>query len=68
MWLRDFLVGAFRRLVHFWQSRNGWRKPDVATLKGILKQSIFGIELQEEAVHLTAFSLALAVCDALHPT
>jgi len=62
-----FLVGAFRRLVHFWQSRNGWRKPDVATLKGILKRSIFGIELQEEAVHLTAFSLALAVCDALQP-
>jgi len=36
-------------------------------LKGILKQNIFGIEVQEEAVHLTAFSLALAVCDALQP-
>jgi hypothetical protein len=62
-----FLVGAFRRLVHFWRSRNGWRRPDVATLKAILKQSIFGVELQEEAVHLTAFSLALAICDALQP-
>jgi hypothetical protein len=62
-----FLVGAFRRLVHFWQSHNDWRQPDVATLKAILKRSIFGVELQEEAVHLTAFSLALAICDALQP-
>jgi hypothetical protein len=62
-----FLVGAFRRLVHFWQSRNGWQQPDVSMLKSTLKRSIFGIELQEEALHLTAFSLALAVCDALQP-
>jgi hypothetical protein len=62
-----FLVGAFRRLIHFWQSRNTWAQPDVPILKGILKKSIFGVELQEEAVHLTAFSLALAVCDALQP-
>lgn len=62
-----FLVGAFRRLVHFWQSKNSWQQPKVATLKSILKRSIFGVELQEEAVHLTAFSLALAICDALQP-
>jgi N-6 DNA Methylase len=62
-----FLVGAFRRLVHFWQSRNEWQQPTVPLLKSILRQSIFGVELQEEAVHLTAFSLALAVCDALQP-
>jgi hypothetical protein len=62
-----FLVGAFRRLVHWWQSRRQWAQPDVPTLKLILKQCIFGVELQEEAVHLTAFSLALAICDALQP-
>jgi hypothetical protein len=62
-----FLVGAFRRLIHFWRSQNGWKQPDASTLKTILKQSIFGVELQEEAMHLTAFSLALAVCDALQP-
>jgi methylase of polypeptide subunit release factors len=62
-----FLVGAFRRLVHHWQSQHDWRRPDVATLKEILKRSIFGVELQEEAVQLAAFSLALAVCDALQP-
>lgn len=62
-----FLVGAFRRLIHCWRSKNHWQAPDVQTLKTMLKQSIFGVELQEEAVHLTAFSLALAVCDALQP-
>lgn len=62
-----FLVGAFRRLVHYWQSKNHWKQPDVPTLKAIIKRSIFGVELQEEAVHLTAFSLALAMCDALQP-
>lgn len=62
-----FLVGAFRRLIHFWQSRHDWQQPTVPILKAILKQNIFGIEVQEEAVHLTAFSLALAVCDALQP-
>jgi hypothetical protein len=62
-----FLVGAFRRLVNVWRSQNNWEKPDVGSLKDILKQSIFGVEIQEEALHLAAFSLALAVCDALKP-
>ncbi len=62
-----FLVGTFRRLVNHWRSRHGWRQPDVKTLKAILKRSIFGVELQGEALHLAAFSLALAVCDALKP-
>jgi hypothetical protein len=62
-----FLVGAFRRLVVHWRSENQWRQPDVPTLKAILKQSIFGVEIQGEALHLAAFSLALAVCDALKP-
>jgi len=62
-----FLVGAFRRLIQFWRSQNDWKQPDVATLKAILKNQIFGIELQEEALQLAAFSLALAICDALQP-
>jgi predicted Rdx family selenoprotein len=62
-----FLVGAFRRLVQFWQSQRNWERPTVAVLKQLLRDSIFGIEVQEEALHLTAFSLALAVCDSLQP-
>jgi hypothetical protein len=63
-----FLVGAFRRLVHIWRSNNNWQRPDVATLKRLLRQNIFGIELDSNAVDLAAFSLALAICDALKPT
>lgn len=62
-----FLVGAFRRLVNHWRSRHGWQRIDVPTLKAILKRSIHGVELQTEALHLAAFSLALALCDALKP-
>jgi hypothetical protein len=62
-----FLVGAFRRLIQYWRSQNDWKQPDVATLKRVLKEQIFGVELQAEAVQLTAFGLALAICDALQP-
>ena len=37
------------------------------TLKAILRNQIFGVELEPGAVDLTAFSLALAVCDSLQP-
>ena len=62
-----FLVGAFRRLVNTWRSKHHWKQPDVETLKSILTRRIFGVELDSGAVDLTAFSLALAVCDALKP-
>ncbi len=62
-----FLVGAYRRLVNAWRARNEWRKPDVGTLKSILRDQIFGVELSRDAVDLTAFSLALAVCASLQP-
>jgi hypothetical protein len=62
-----FLVGAFKRLINVWRSRHGWRKPDVQTLKQILERSIYGVELDQNAIHLAAFSLSLAVCDALQP-
>jgi hypothetical protein len=62
-----FLVGAFRRLINLWRSRNNWQRPDVETLKGILKRSIYGIELESSAIDLTAFSMCLAICDVLQP-
>ncbi|WP_321402114.1 N-6 DNA methylase [Maridesulfovibrio sp.] len=62
-----FLVAAFRRLIYAWLSKNNWKRPTPQILKKLLKNTIFGIEIQEEAVHLTAFSLALAICDALQP-
>ena len=62
-----FLVGAFRRLVNVWRSRNDWQRPNVDTLKRILMESIYGIELDPSAIDLTSFSLCLAICDALQP-
>ncbi len=58
-----FLVGAFRRLVAARRSMS----PDVEELKSILREQIFGIELDSSAVDLSAFSLSLAVCDCLQP-
>jgi hypothetical protein len=62
-----FLVGAFRRLINIWRSQNNWQCPDVETLKELLKSRIYGIEIDKNAIDLTAFSLCLAVCDALKP-
>ncbi len=62
-----FLVGAFKRLVNVWRFQNGWQSPKVSALKEVLRGSIFGIELHPGAVDLAAFSLALAICDALKP-
>ena len=62
-----FLVGAFRRLVNAWRDKHRWQTPDVETLKRILRNQIFGVEWEENAMNLTAFSLAVALCDSLQP-
>jgi hypothetical protein len=62
-----FLVGAFRRLVNVWRSQHSWKRPKVKDLKKILRQSIYGIDLDRNAIDLAAFSLSLAICDALKP-
>lgn len=61
-----FLVEAYKRLVLHWRSRNDWKRPSVSILKGLLKR-VHGIDLEEGAVELAAFSLCLALCDALEP-
>jgi hypothetical protein len=59
-----FLVEAYKRLVLHWRSRNQWKKPRTSDLKRILMK-VHGIDLEVDAVELTAFSLCLALCDAL---
>ncbi|HLG97898.1 MAG TPA: N-6 DNA methylase [Bryobacteraceae bacterium] len=61
-----FLVEAYKRLVLHWRSRNGWKQPTITVLKGLLKK-VHGVDLEEGAVELAAFSLCLALCDALEP-
>jgi hypothetical protein len=61
-----FLVEAYKRLVLHWHSRNQWKRPSIPVLKCLLKK-VHGIDLEEGAVELAAFSLCLALCDALEP-
>jgi hypothetical protein len=61
-----FLVEAYKRLVLHWRSRNGWKHPTPTVLKKLLTR-VHGIDLEKGAVELAAFSLCLALCDALEP-
>jgi len=61
-----FLVEAYKRLVLHWRSRNEWKRPGVNVLKNLLTK-VHGIDLEQGAVELAAFSLCLALCDALEP-
>ena len=62
-----FLVGAFKRLINLWRSENDWKNPSVDKLKETLNKCIYGVDLDKNAIDLTAFSLSLAICDALRP-
>lgn len=67
-----FLVKGFKRLVQRWryaqyQSTKNLAAPNLKTLKSTLKDSIFGVDIEEDAVRLSIFSLALALCDMLTP-
>jgi hypothetical protein len=55
-----FLVESFRRMVrHAWREQNG-RRLSCLQLRKILREQIAGIDVNEEAVRVAAFSLYLA--------
>lgn len=62
-----FLVAVFRRLIDRWRLINNWQKPTLDVLKRVLKDSIYGVDIDEQAIRLTAFSLSLVLCDMLSP-
>jgi len=61
-----FLVEAFRRIVRYEWYKNQ-KRLDFNTLKRILHEQIAGIEVNEEAARITAFSLYLAMLHYLEP-
>lgn len=67
-----FLVGAFKRLVqryrfnHF-KKTGVFPNPTPDTLVSIVKENLFGVDIEEESIRLTIFSLCLALCDELTP-
>ena len=67
-----FLVAAFKRIVQWWQKEQykdtgEIKSPDIRRVKSILSSSIYGVDIEPEAVKLTIFSLMVALCDMLEP-
>lgn len=70
-----FLVSAYKRIIDWWriskyEETGEWINPGkehLEELKKLLRESIFGIDKQGEAVDLSIFSLSLTLCDILSP-
>jgi len=62
-----FLVEALNRLLDRWEVANPNKKLTFATICKIVKNNIFGIELNPEAIKVAAFSLYLAMLNRLDP-
>lgn len=62
-----FLVNGFKRIVKIWKLQHGNSTPDFNTLKQLLLDNVYGIEIDETAVKVAAFSLYLALIDELDP-
>ncbi len=70
-----FLVSAYKRIIDWWRiekfkATGKWIVPNkehLDDLKKLLRESIFGIDIEKEAVDLSIFSLSLALCDILSP-
>lgn len=61
-----FLVESFRRIVRYKRLYENF-KPNFDNLTEIIRNQILGIELNEKAARITAFSLYIALLDFLDP-
>jgi len=59
-----FLVRVYQRLIEAWKRRNP-DHPSAPQLTELMKQSIFGVDVQLNAVRIAAFSLCLSMLDYL---
>ncbi|KAA6323978.1 Type IIS restriction enzyme Eco57I [termite gut metagenome] len=66
-----FLVAAYKRLVQRWRfnnrSNNKLADTNPEILKSILARNIYGVDINPISVHLSIFSLQLALCSMLTP-
>jgi N-6 DNA Methylase len=67
-----FLVSAFKRLAQRHRYAEFKKTGKLKSLKSkkllkIIKDNLFGVDIEEDAVRLTVFSLCLALCDELTP-
>ncbi len=63
-----FLVEAYKRIVLRWQNANPNKTIDFKILKELMKNSIYGIEINRNSIKVATFSLYLVMLDYLHPT
>ncbi len=68
-----FLVNCFKRLVEKYKVEKYYKTKalpenlDINILQNILRDNIFGVDINKNAVELTKFSLQLALCEMLSP-
>lgn len=62
-----FLVESFKRLVKRWKNANPDRQIEFKDLREIVKNNIYGIELDKYAIRVAAFSIYLAIVEQLNP-
>jgi type I restriction-modification system DNA methylase subunit len=62
-----FLVEIYRRLIARWEQANPEQHLSFEQLAQLLTDNIFGVDLDQSAVHVAAFSLYLTLCDFLEP-
>jgi len=61
-----FLVKAFQRLIYRWEKIHAC-KIQAQTLRHLLENNLFGIDIDEEAVRVASFSLYLMMLDSIDP-
>lgn len=62
-----FLVESYKRLIKRWKKAHHSETISFETLVNLLQHNIYGIEIDETAIRVTAFSLYLALIDNLDP-
>lgn len=62
-----FLVKIFQRLVQRWKNAHSDVEVTPGILTRILKDCIFGVDIDAHAARVASFSLYLALCDELDP-
>lgn len=62
-----FLVEAYRRLIARWRRSNDEKRPSDEELINILQTTLYGVDLNAEAIRVAGLSLCLTICDYLEP-
>ena len=62
-----FLVESYRRLISRWMQANPNESISAPDLKRILRENIFGVDKNSNAIRIAALSLYLTMCDYLEP-